>query len=313
MRTGARVWSCELSSIDTALLLAGIIAVRQYWPRSEVSRRADALLDRVDWSWMLTDGGAKPVKRTLCMGWKPESGFLRSRWSAYCEHMLLYLLGLGAPRHPLPAAAWSAWSRTTEMNEGYPVIAPGPIFMHQMTQGYLDLRDQRDRLGYDYWQNSLNAHRANAAFCARHEQQFASYRGGVWGLNASDSPDGYGVRAPHENQHEGTICPTGAVAGLPFVPELSRRAIREIYVRYGSHLWGAYGYADAFNADRDWWDPDVIGIDLGMALVAIEDARTGFVWRLMAGSPIIRRGLRAAGFHHTQEPTPRPVLVPPHP
>ena len=200
-----------------------------------------------------------------------------------------------------------------EMNEGYPVIAPGPIFMHQMTQGYLDLRDQRDRLGYDYWQNSLNAHRANAAFCARHEQRFASYRGGVWGLNASDTPDGYGVRAPHEGQHDGTVCPTGAVAGLPFVPELSRRAIREIYERYSSHLWGAYGFADAFNADRDWWDPDVIGIDLGMVLVAIEDARTGFVWRLMAGSPIIRRGLRAAGFQHTEEPQPRQVRVPPHP
>jgi hypothetical protein len=313
MRTGERVWNCELSSIDTALLLAGVIAVRQYWPRSELSRRADALLARVDWPWMLADGGAKPAELTLCMGWKPESGYLKSRWGAYCEHMLLYLLGLGAPRHPLPATSWSAWSREIEKNEGYEVIAPGPIFMHQMTQGYIDLRDRRDRLGYDYWQNSINAHLANAAFCARHEAEFASYRGGMWGLNASDTPDGYGTREPHLGRHDGTLCPTGAAAGLPFVPELAERAIGQMEERYGSHLWGRYGFADAFNADRDWWGPDVIGIDLGMALVSIEDARTGFVWRLMAGSSIIRRGLRAAGFHRTSEPRPRRIFLPPVP
>jgi len=224
--------------------------------------------------------------------------------------MLLYILGLGAPRGPLPDGAWTAWSREIETNEGYPVIAPGPIFMHQMSQGYLDLRDQRDRLGCDYWQNSINAHRANAAFCARHEAEFASYRGGVWGLNASDTPDGYGVRSPHDGRHDGTVCPTGAAAGLPFVPQLSTRAFLEMKHRYSAHLWGRYGFADAFNADRDWWDVDVIGIDLGLALVSIENARTGFVWRLMAGSPIIRRGLRAAGFHRTSEPQPRPVVLP---
>lgn len=309
MRNGKRVWNCELSSIDTALLLAGVIAAGQYWPHSELSRRADALLARVDWGWMLTDGGAKSTELTLCMGWKPESGFLQSRWSAYCELMILYLLGLGAPGHPLPVDSWTAWSRLVEKNEGYDVIAPGPIFMHQMTQGYVDLRDQRDRLGYDYWQNSLNAHRANAAFCARHEPEFASYRGGIWGLNASDLPDGYGTREPREGHHDGTICPTGAVAGLPFVPELSNRAIAAMYDGYRDHIWGRYGFADAFNADKGWWDRDVIGIDLGMALVSTEDARTGFVWRLMAGSPILRRGLRAAGFRRTTETPPRPVLL----
>lgn len=309
MRTGARVWKCELSSIDTALLLSGVIAAGEYWPNSEVSRRADALLARVDWTWMLTDGGAKSDARTLCMGWKPESGFLRSRWSAYCELMLLYLIGLGAPRHPLPAASWDAWSRKIEVNEGFDVIAPGPIFMHQMTQGYIDLRGQRDKLGYDYWQNSINAHLGNALFCARHEEQCVSYRGGIWGLNASDVPDGYGTRSPQDGKSDGTICPTGAAAALPFVPQLAHHAISEIYQRYGSRIWGRYGFSDAYNADVNWWDPDVIGIDLGMALVSIEDARSGFVWRLMARSPIVRRGLRAAGFHHTVEPLPRPVVA----
>lgn len=313
MRTGARVWNCELSSIDTTLLLTGVIAVGQYWPNSQVSQRADALLARVDWSWMLTDGGAKPAELTLCMGWKPESGFLHSRWDTYCEHIILYILGLGATRHPLPRAAWAAWSRKIEENEGFDVIAPGPIFMHQMSQGYLDLRGRRDGLGYDYWQNSINAHLANAFFCARHEARFTSYRGGVWGLNASDIPSGYGTRSPQEDQQDGTICPTGAAAGLPFVPELSTRAIAQIHERYGGQIWGGYGFADAFNADLNWWGPDVIGIDLGMALVSIENARSSFVWRLMSGSPIIQRGLRAAGFHRTSEPPPRPVLLPAHP
>jgi hypothetical protein len=182
-----------------------------------------------------------------------------------------------------------------------------------MSQGYLDLRGRRDGLGYDYWQNSINAHLANARFCARHERQFASYRVGVWGLNASDIPDGYGTRSPHENDHDGTVCPTGAAAGLPFVPELSTRAITQIYERYGLRVWGRYGFDDAFNADLNWWDPEVIGIDLGMALVSIENARSGLVWRLMSRSPIVQRGLRAAGFHRTSEPPPRPVLLPAQP
>jgi hypothetical protein len=181
--------------------------------------------------------------------------------------------------------------------------------MHQMSHGYLDLRGERDRLGYDYWQNSVNAHLAQAAFCARHAKEFASYRGGVWGLNASDLPDGYGVRAPREGQHDGTVCPTGAVAGLLFVPQLSEQAVDQMYRRYSDHIWGRYGFADAFNADKNWWDPDVIGIDLGMALVSLEDARSGLIWRLMSRSPVVRRGLRAAGFHKTREPSQRPVLL----
>jgi hypothetical protein len=310
-RTGERVWNCELSSIDTTLLLMGVLAVGQYWPGTEVSRRADALLERVDWEWMRTDGGAKPKELTVCMGWKPESGFLQSRWNAYCELIILYVLGLGASRHPLPAGSWAAWSREIETNEGFDVIAPEAIFMHQMSHGYLDLRDRRDRLGYDYWQNSLNAHLANAVFCSRHEHRFAGYRGGIWGLNASDTPDGYGVKAPKEGRHDGTICPTAPAAGLQFVPELSIRALREMRQRYGDRIWGRYGFANAYNADRDWWGPDVIGIDLGMALVSIENHRSGFVWRLMERSSIVRRGMRAAGFRRTTERAPRSVLLPP--
>jgi hypothetical protein len=257
---------------------------------------------------MRTDGGARPTEMTLCMGWKPESGFIPSRWDHYCEHLFLYVLGLGASCDPLPAGSWKAWRREVVQNEGYPVIAPEAIFLHQMSHGYLDLRGRRDRLGYDYWQNSVNAHRAQIAFCGRHEASFASYRGGIWGLNASDTPDGYGVRAPREDQHDGTISPTGAVAGLLFVHEPACHAATEIRRRFGDRVWGQYGFANAFNADRGWYDPDVIGIDLGMALVAIEDARSGFVWRLMSRSPIIRRGLQAAGFHRTDESAPRPVL-----
>jgi hypothetical protein len=313
MRTGERVWNCELSSIDTTLLMAGVVAVGQYWPGTEVSRLADALQTRVDWTWMRTDGGAKPQELTVCMGWKPEDGFLNSRWSHYCEHILLYVLGIGAPRNPLPVESWSAWSRRIETNEGYDVIFPQGIFIHQMSHGYLDMRGRRDRLGFDYWQNSVNAHLAQAAFCARHADRFAGYRGGIWGLNASDTPDGYGVREPKDDRHDGTLCPTGAVAGLPIVPELAAHSVQEMHRRYGDHIWGRYGFANAFNADRNWWGPDVIGIDLGMALVAYEDARTGFVWRLMARSPIIRRGMRRAGFHRTTEPLPRPVLLRPRP
>jgi hypothetical protein len=305
-RTGERVWKCELSSIDTALLMEGVLICGRYWRGTEVEQIASALYARMDWTWMRTNGGEKPDKRTLCMGWKPEEGFLKSEWSHYCELMFLYLLGLGAQRDPLPADSWTAWQRDVVEYGGRRTLAGGPIFLHQMAHGYYDFRDQRDSSGWDYWVSSVEATQINRQFCLDRADRRKTYGPDIWGLNACDGPDGYtAYGAPGEE--DGTVSPTGAIASLSFTPELSKAAAQAMYTRYGDRLWGRYGFSDAFNLDRDWFDPDVIGIDLGMALVAIENYRTGLIWRLAASHPGTQRAWKRAGFHKTQEPDPRPL------
>ena len=309
-RTGARVWNCELSSIDTALLLLGALEAGRYWRGTEVDRLANAVYDRIDWTWMRTNGGAKPDKMTLAMGWKPESGFLDNNWDHYCELMYLYLLGMGAKTDPLPRESWAAWKRTVIEYGGRKTLEGGPIFMHQMAQEYYDFKDRRDTLGWDYWVSSQQAMQINRQFCLDHAAARKSYGPNLWGLNASDGPDGYSAfGAP--GPENGTLSPTGALAAIQFTPDIAKAAGQEMYTRFSDRLWGRYGFSDSFNLDRDWFDPDVLGIDLGMALLAIEDVHSGLPQHLLASHPATARAFAKAGLHTTRERTPRPLQQPP--
>jgi hypothetical protein len=293
-RTGERVWKCELSSIDTALLVAGALAAGRAFYGTEVTRLAERLYRQVDFRWMLTDGGRKPREKTLCMGWKPETGFLQSRWTSYDELMILYLLGLGSPTHPLPAESWYAWKRPVHTYGAYRGVALDlPLFVHQYSHAFVDFRGLRDRRGFDPWQNSVTATRMNRRFCIDHAAQYRGYGPLSWGLSACDGPDGYRAYAPAQGQHDGTITPWAVAASLPFAPDLCLPALR--VMRSQTSLWGRYGFPDAFNRDRDWQDPDVIGIDLGAALLMIENHRSGWVWKRFSAHPSIRRALRRAG------------------
>jgi hypothetical protein len=305
-RTGERAWNCELSSIDTALLLAGVLICGQYFRGTEVERLANALYDRVDWTWMRTNGGAKPEKKTLSHGWMPEKGFLPNEWDRYCELMTLYLLGLGSARDPLPEESWAAWERNVFEYGERKTLAGGPIFLHQMAHGFYDFRSHRDRAGWDYWVTSVEATRMHAQFCQDRAAKRKTYAHDVWGLNASDGPDGYRAYGIPDEE-DGTVSPTGVLASVIFTPELSIATARTIYERYGDRLWGRYGFGNAFNVDRDWYGPDVIGIDLGMALLAIENHRTGLPWRWMMSHPAMQRAWKRAGFRKTEEPEPRPM------
>lgn len=306
--SAARVWNCELSSIDTALLLTGALTCGQYWRGTDVERLANALYDRVDWNWMRTNEGAQPAKYTLSMGWKPESGFLKSEWENYCEHMFLYLLGLGAKQNPLPSESWAAWKRTEVEYGGMKTLAGGPIFMHQMAHGYYNFKDKRDSLGWNYWVSSTAATKINRQFCLDRADKRKTYGPNTWGLNAGDYPDGYtAFGAPGEE--DGTVSPTGAIASVLFTPELSTAAAQAMYTQFGDRAWGHYGFANGINIDRNWYGTDVIGIDLGMAMVAIEDHRTGLIWKLLGSHPSTARAMKSAGFHTTREPEPRPLHV----
>lgn len=299
--TGQRVWNCELSSIDTTLLTTGALLAGQYWKGTEVDRLANELYDRMDWTWMRTNGGARPDKTLVSMGWNPEHGFLAADWGHYCELMELYLLGLGSRTAPLPDAAWTDWKRNAVEYKGHTTLEGGPIFLHEMAQSFYNFHDQRDRLGWNYYNTAREGVRINRQYCLDNRDKRKTYDTDVWGLNACDYPDGYKAFAAPGDE-DGTVSPTGAIAALLFEPKLAREAGKTMYTRYGGKIWGRYGFADAFNVDRDWYDADVIGIDLGMALLAVEDARTGLPWKLLTSHARLKIAWKRAGFHAARGP-----------
>ncbi len=293
-RDGKRVWNSELSSIDTSLLVLGALTAGQFFGGS-IARDADAILARLDWPWMQNRGATDPAGIAPSMGWKPESGFLGARWSGYTEALYLYLLALGAPP-PLPRAVWEAWTFAEAVVEGQRVFGgPYPLFFAQMTPAYFDLRNRRDSHGRDWWTNFVNAHRADIAFCRRAAPRFLTFREGLWGVTASDQPKGYGAHEPREGSSDGTVAPTAMAAGVLFVPEDADQALAKLQTKFGERAWGRYGFCNALNVGKEWFDPDVIGIDLGMALLCLENQRNGLIWRLTGSHPRLRDGLAIAG------------------
>jgi hypothetical protein len=313
-RTGERVWRSEYSTVDTALLVAGALVCGQYFCRetatADISSLSEELYRRLDWWWMLTNGGTQLEKRVLSHGWIPETGFITNDYADYSEAILLYLLGLGAPIGPLPLAAWDAFERPLQTYAGTDWLKAGPIFIHQMPYGYFDLRQQRDRLGFDYWVASAHAMRVHRQYCIDHARERQTYAQGFWGVNASDGPDGYVAYGVLGDPEDGTVSPTGAISSITFAPELAISAARALFEKDGNRLWGNYGFVNSFNIDRHWSSSVVIGIDLGMALLAIENYRSGLIWNLMGNLPATSRALAAAGFHRTIEPEPRPLYRP---
>ncbi len=296
-RTGVRVWHCEVSSIDTALLVEGALMAGQYWRHTEVQRLAGLLYDDIDWQWMLTNGGSQPFKKTLSMGWTPEKGFIASNWDSYCELMQLYLLGMGASKHPLPAACWKAWRRTPVAFHGISTLAGGPVFLFEMSQEWFDFRRQCDSEGWNYDAAARNGIIINKLYCQSLASMRKTYAQGYWGLNASDAPSGYAAFGAPQGPEDGTVSPTGVVAAILETPQRAKRTVNKMYARLKSELWGRYGFGDAFNLDKNWFDHDVLGIDLGMAMLALEDSRTGLPWRLLQSCQNLRRAWKQAGFH----------------
>jgi hypothetical protein len=331
MATGHRFRDTELSSVDTALLLAGVLFSREYFSgadaeETELRTIADGLLDRVDWKWMQARGEA------IAMGWKPESGFLEYDWIGYNEAMIVILLALGSPSHAVEPTAWGAWSARYEAGwaapYGEPHLAFPPLFGHQYSHVWVDFRGIRDAYmagkGIDYFENSRRATRAQRAYAIANPGGWVGYGEGAWGLTACDGPGdmklevggaqkefrGYSARGL-ASYDDGTIAPTGMVSSLPFAPEIVLPGIRELRKRYGAQIYREYGFLDAFNPSfpstarpttgsvvpgAGWVDVDYLGIDQGPIIAMIENHRTGLVWKVMRGSAYLRRALERAGF-----------------
>lgn len=328
---GARFETTELSTIDTALLLGGALFAQSWFDRddpgeTEIRRLADLLYARVDWRWI------RPRAPFVAMGWKPESGFLAYDWNRFNEAMLLYVLALGSPTHAVEPAAWTAWTDSFDLNwgphYGEPHIGFPPMFGHQYSQVWLDLRGIRD--GYnrkrdlDYFENSRRATVAQRNYAIANPKGWKGYDGQVWGLTACDGPGdfkrviggiereffSYSARGPGERD-DGTIAPTAAAGSIAFAPEIVTPALAAMHRRYGAGIYGRYGFLDSFNPTLTsgeglkhgrivpgvgWVDGDYLGIDQGPILSMLENHDSGLIWRTMRKNPHILRGLRRAGF-----------------
>ena len=286
--TGERMWKSEVSSIDTALLLAGTLTARQYFHDDpEIVRLATTIYERIDFPWMLN---GHPT--LLSMGWRPESGFIKARWDDYSEHPILYLLAIGSPTHPLTPAAWYAWKRNWNYYQGYKYLGKTPLFTYQYSHAWVDFRGRREANGehVDYFANSVMATLAHRQFCIDLAKEFPGYGPNVWGISASDSVKGYVAWSgpPRDRAIDGTVVPYAAAGSSMFVPALALAAMKTMRAKYSS-AYGKYGFADAFNPNTGWIDADVIGIDLGITILGVENARSEFVWRwFMKNSEIMR-------------------------
>lgn len=295
---GRRAWNCELSSIDTALWLAGALAAGAYFKGTEVDRLAQRLYRRIDFNWMRTDAGAKPDELTLSMGWTPERGFIRARWNEYSEHLILNLLALSSPTHPIPAESWDAWVRDPYPVGPYaPLGGDLPLFVHQYSHAFVNFRGRRADDGVDYWENSVIATQANRWFCTNLERaEEFGFGPNEWGLSAVDGPDGYRAYGLVPRDVDGTLSPIGVAAAMPFLPEVCLETLKAMKQKHGERIWGKYSFA-AYNQKRDWVQPDMIGIDAGAALLLLDRYRfSEAVIPSLLERTVLWRGLQRAGF-----------------
>jgi len=292
IESGQRLWNCEISSIDTALLLCGVLTCRAHFTgggiEAEIREMASALYDRVDWTWMLEG------ELTYSMGWKPESGFLSSRWSTYSELMMLYLLGMGSRTYPAPPRTWLAFARPYINYQGLHYISDlAPLFIHQFSHAWFDFCEKHDRYT-NYFQNSVVATRAHKVFCIDRGEPYTER---YWGITASDSQHGYTAWGgpPLMGRVDGSVVPCAAAGSLPFLPAECLEVLSSLCATY-PQAFGRYGFVDAFHPQANWYDTDVLGIDQGIGMLMAENLRTSFVWNTFKRNPEVDSAMRLAGF-----------------
>jgi beta-glucosidase len=293
--TGERRWNSEISSIDTALLLGGVLTVKNcFSDEKDIAGLADKIYRRVDFQWMLN---GDPY--LLSHGWRPDGGWIPNRWNDYSEQTMLYILAIGSPTYPIPARSWYALKRDWREYGGYRYLAAvSPLFIHQFSHAWVDFRNRRETLPpyVDYFENSVKATRAQQKFFAEVlSRDFPKYSAAMWGLTASDSQKGYIAwgAPPREPAIDGTVVPCAPAGSLMFTPDITLPVLKEIKDKYGDRVYGRYSFADAFNPHNGWVDTDVLGIDLGISLVSAENLRSGKNWYWFMQNDEVRRAFKA--------------------
>ena len=322
MQSGRRVWQSELSLIDTALLVAGILTASAYFTENtqsetEIRELAGALYRRVDWRW------AQNGKATLSQGWKPECGFLHYGWEGYSEASILYVLAIASPTHSIPANSYSSWTATYQWENlyGRTFLYAGPLFIHQFSHAWIDFRSIQDRFmrekGSDYFENSRQAIYIQREYALRNPHDFRSYNESenCWGLSAGDGPTpdrlridgiqrrffGYTARGVPYGPDDGTIAPSATLASIAFAPEMALAAIRHFCEHYPEVI-NEYRLPSGFNptlvrnGSKCWISEGYFGLDQGIVVLMIENYRSQLIWKLMRQCPFIGNGLRNADF-----------------
>jgi hypothetical protein len=318
MQQGRREWQCELSLIDTALLIAGVETAALYFhgagKEAAIRGLAQTLYARINWSWAMSEGDA------LTQGWKPETGFLHYGWEGYNEAMILYILALGSADHPLPRHAFDHWRSTYQWESllGVDTLYSGPLFTHLFSHAWIDFRGIQDRfmreVHFDYFKNSQGAIAIQREYAARNPRGFGGYGRNLWGVTAGDGPSntdraltlrdrryyGYMSRGVPYGPDDGTLAPWAMLATLPFGPDAALAGTRHLLRTYPQVCSGDR-FCSGFNASfldggRLWLSEGWYGLDQGLLMMMIENHRTGFVWQLTRGSAVLRRGLSNAGF-----------------
>lgn len=333
MDTGHRHRTNELSSIDTALLMMGVLFCGEYFrhataEEAEIRALAEMLYRRVEWNWMQNPDSL------MTMAWRPERGFSAAAYRGLDESMFLYVLALGSPTHPIERSAWTAYTSTYEWGRfhGEEYAQFSPLFGYQYAHVWIDPRGLQDeflrRKGIDCFEHARRATYANRAYCVANPGGFRDYSETIWGLTACDGPANvkvsvggrpvrfqtYAARGASLRRvtDDGTIAPAAAGGAVPFAPEIAIPALRAMRERYGELVFNRHGFVDAFNPSYEagfgpvergtvhpthgWFDDNQLGIDQGPILLMIENHRTGLVWRVMQRSAHVRRGLLRAGF-----------------
>ena len=288
--SGDRHSGSEVSSIDTSLLLCGVLTARAYFKDAPIRRMATQIYERVDWPWMLNGG------KTFSMGWQPESGFLKARWNHYCELMIIYLLAIGSPTHAVSPQAWDAFTRPVVHYAGFDYISGlDALFTHQYSHAWFDFRNKNDAYA-DYFANSTKATLAHKAFCLSYPKW---YNEQYWGVTASDYSSGYAVWGgpPATGPLDGTVVPCAAAGSLPFVPAECLAVLRAMRSKWGKRAWGRYGFVDAFHPAANWYDNDVLGIDQGISVLMAENLRSELVWKHFMHNKEILQAMQRTGFH----------------
>lgn len=305
MKTGERVWECEVSIIDSAILINGALIAGEYFG-GRVKKLAAELYRGINWKWYY-DSAANQ----FYMGYTPEDGF-SGHWSGYAEHLMLFVLALGSPDHPVPSASYRMMKMTAKLVEATPYYGgfyathTGSLFTYQFSHAWIDFARYRDADGFDWFENSVNAVKA-AVYFATVNDEYETLNENSWGLSACDGPEGYvgpyGSPPSAGAAHvvDGTVPAYGALGSVVFWPERATAAAR--HYRSFDRFWSKYGFRDAYNLDHGaegWFAKDIIGIDKGISTLMIENYISGMIWKIYHENKYVKAGLKKLGFREVR-------------
>jgi len=323
LNSGTREWNCELSTIDTGLLMMGIIFSRNYFNQNneienQIREISAVLIKRMNWDFFqMPDTGNHP--NSISMGWTPENGLHNMGWVGYNEALFLYILAAGSGMTNAEIA-FEEWLKHYDWRTPYPGLSHAafpPLFGHQFSFCFIDPKGLQDKFmsekGIDYFENSRRATYVQRQYAVDNPHAWIGYDSLCWGISASDGPGesynfngkeflgyaGRGTSGPDLNYFDdGTIAPYAAISSIVFAPEIVIPTIKSFNERYGKNLWGSYGYLDAFNPTVNWFNKEYIGIDQGPLLLMIENFRSGLVWNYVMKDSVIQNGLKRLGFEY---------------